>query len=155
MVERMSDTLTKIKSLRHITGLPVVLCNQAWKESGGNLEKALEILKTKGADKAASLQTRETKSGFVGLYRHHDGRSYGSIEVLCETDFVANTAEFRNFADSVAMQVATHDLVPSHTELFEEDFLVAPNLTIKEALDNLSTKTGEKIKFGAVVLGRI
>jgi elongation factor Ts len=144
-----------VKDLRKMTGMPIALCGSAWKDSGEDMEKALELLKAKGANKALRLQDRETKAGFIGLYRHHDGRSYASIEVLCETDFVANNAEFRNFAENVAMQVATHDLVPSHTELHDEDFLVQPGMTVKQALDSLSTKTGEKIKFGAVVLGRV
>jgi elongation factor Ts len=144
-----------VKDLRKMTGMPIVLCGSAWKDSGENMDKALEILKAKGATKALKLQDRETKAGFVGMYRHHDGRSYGTIEVHCETDFVANNQEFRMFADNLAMQIASHDLVPSHTELFEEDYFADAAVTVKQALDTLSTKTGEKIKLGAVVLGKI
>lgn len=144
-----------VKDLRRKTGMPIGMCAVAWKESNGNMDVAMDILKSKGAVKAERLQDRDTHAGFIGLYRHHDGKTFASIEVLCETDFVANNAEFRNFAENVAMQVATHDLVPTHTELFEEDFLVQPGVTIKQAMDGLSTKTGEKIKLGSVVLGRI
>lgn len=144
-----------VATLRKSTGMPLVLCAQAWKDSGGNLDKALEILKSKGADKAAKLQERETKAGFVGMYRHHDGKTYACVEVLCETDFVSKNAEFRNFADNVAMQVATHETIPTTTELGEADFLAAPGTTVQQALEMLSTKTGEKIKFGTLVLGNI
>lgn len=138
-----------VKNLRKMTNMPVHLCAQAWKDSGEDLDKAVEMLKTKGADKIQKLQDRETKAGFVGVYRHHDGRSVGMVELLCETDFVANTAEFRELANDFAMQVSAEDPVPSPGGFLELDFWVEDGKrTTGEALTELSVKTGEKITLG-------
>lgn len=146
-----------VKDLRNATGMPMAMCAAAWKASGENVEKALEILKDKGASKASSLSNRETKAGYCGLYRHHDGKVVGYVELLCETDFVSNTQDFRILANNLAMQLVASEstVVLTHDELLSQDSLLSPEMTVKQKIDELSAKTGEKIVLGSMFLGKI
>lgn len=137
-----------VKELRERTGMGYSMCADAWNESNHDLNKALEILKTKGATRAEKLHDRSTGAGFTGVYRHHDGRTVTIVQLLCETDFVSNMAEFRALAEDLAMQVVQGTL--SVAELQDEDMLTRPGTTVGEALKNLSAKTGERVAIGLV-----
>lgn len=147
-----------VKALRDATSMSIALCAQAWRDSGEDLTRALELLKDKGADKAARLQDRTTKAGFIGLYRHHDGMTIGMVQLLCETDFVSKTAAFRNLADNMAMHVASlSDGLPEiKNELLAQELITGHSgLTIQQEIDALSAKVGEKISLGSVTHGKI
>lgn len=102
----MSVDAELIKELRDSTGAGVLDCKKALEEADGDLEKAGEILYERGLAKAAKKSDRETEAGVLDLYSHGEGRVGVMVEVNCETDFVARTEEFREFAHEMALQVA-------------------------------------------------
>ncbi len=95
-----------IKELREKTGAGVMDCKKALQEAGGDIKKAEEILRKKGAAKAAKRAGRETAEGIVCSYIHAGGRIGVLVELNCETDFVARTDEFKTLCHEIAMQVA-------------------------------------------------
>jgi elongation factor Ts len=102
----MSASTELIKELRDATGAGVLECKKALDEAGGDIEKATAILHERGLAKAAKKADRETEAGVLDLYSHGEGRVGVMIEVNCETDFVARTDKFRQFAHEMALQVA-------------------------------------------------
>lgn len=95
-----------IKELRERTGISIMECKKALEESGGDIEKAIEILRKKGFARAKEKMDRETGEGLVYAYIHLDGKIGVLVEVNCETDFVARNEEFRELAKNIAMQIA-------------------------------------------------
>jgi elongation factor Ts len=104
----MNIGTTQIKELREETGAGILDCKEALESSGGDFEKAVEILREKGFAEAQKRADRETQNGVLELYNHGDGRVGVMVEVNCETDFVARTNEFRSFAHEIALQIAAH-----------------------------------------------
>jgi len=102
----VSVAAEQIKLLREQTGAGVKDCRDALEKTGGDLEKAVELLRAQGLAAASKRADRETRNGVLELYRHGDGRVGVIVEVNCETDFVGRTKEFREFAHEVALQVA-------------------------------------------------
>ena len=95
-----------VKSLRERTGAGIMDAKAALQESGGDLDKAIEILRVKGQASAAKRGERAAAEGVVSSYIHAGGKIGVLVEVDCETDFVARTDEFQQFAREVAMHVA-------------------------------------------------
>ncbi len=95
-----------VKTLRDKTGAGMMDCKKALAESSGNLDKAIEILRKKGAATAEKRADRATNQGIVEAYIHAGGRIGAMVEVNCETDFVAKTDDFKGLARELAMQVA-------------------------------------------------
>jgi len=95
-----------VKELRNRTGAGMMDCKRALEETGGDIEKAIEILRMKGLAAAAKKAGRVAKEGLVHAYIHGGGRIGVLIEVNCETDFVARTEEFKDLVHNLAMQVA-------------------------------------------------
>ncbi len=104
----MTVSTELIKELRDKTGAGVLDCRKALENSDGDLDKAILILREKGLADATKRAGRETKAGVVDLYSHGDGRIGVMVEVNFETDFVARTAEFREFAHEISLQVAAN-----------------------------------------------
>ena len=102
----MAITTADIKALREETNAGIMDCRKALEEAGGDFNKALEELRKKGLEKAADRAEREAAEGVVELYSHGDGRVGVMVEVNCETEFVARSEAFRNFAHEIALQVA-------------------------------------------------
>jgi elongation factor Ts len=96
-----------VAELRARTGAGMMDCKKALEESGGDLEKAVDILRKKGAAKADKRAGREASEGLIGSYVHHDGRIGVLVEVNCETDFVARTEDFRHLAKELALHIAS------------------------------------------------
>lgn len=96
----------QVMELRRMTGAGVVDCQQALDEAGNDMQKAVEVLKKKGAAKAAKKSERSTAEGMLATYLHHNKRLASMVEIQCETDFVARNPEFVAFANDIAMQVA-------------------------------------------------
>lgn len=102
----MSLSTEQIKELRDRTGISIMECKKALEESGGDIEKAIEILRKKGYSRAKEKMDRDTREGLVYAYIHLDGKIGVLVEVNCETDFVARNEEFRELAKNIAMQIA-------------------------------------------------
>jgi len=102
----MEITSEKVKELRDKTGAGMMDCKKALAESSGNLEKAIDYLRKKGAATAEKRADRATNQGLVEAYIHAGGRIGSMVEVNCETDFVAKTDDFKMLARDIAMQIA-------------------------------------------------
>jgi len=95
-----------VKELRDKTGAGMMDCKNALKEAGGDMEKAVEILRKRGVAKAEKKASREAKDGLIEAYIHPGGKLGVLVEVNCETDFVANTDDFKEFVHNLAMHIA-------------------------------------------------
>jgi len=102
----MEITAAMVKELRERTGAGMMDCKKALAESDGDAEKAIEYLRVKGLSKAAKKAGRTTSEGLVVSYIHPGNRIGVLLEIGCETDFVARTGEFQEFAQNIAMQIA-------------------------------------------------
>ena len=102
----MKITAEQIKTLREKTQAGFADCKNALEEAKGDMKKAEDILRKKGFEKAAKKSDRETGQGLVESYVHQTGKVGVLVSLLCETDFVARTDEFKTLAHEVAMQVA-------------------------------------------------
>ncbi len=98
-------TASQVQELRHRTGVGMMDCKKALQEAGGDLEQAIDLLRTRGQAKAATKAARTADEGLVGSYVHLGGKIGVLIEVNCETDFVAKTDDFQELVRSLAMQV--------------------------------------------------
>lgn len=102
----MEITAEKVKELREKTGAGMMDCKKALQETGGDLEKAIVYLREKGLAVARKRADRVANEGVIQAYIHTGGRLGVLLEVNCETDFVAKTPEFQEFAKNLAMQIA-------------------------------------------------
>lgn len=106
----MSIDAKTVAELRNRTGAGMVDCKNALVEAGGNIDAAIEVLKKKGAIKAAKKSAERTASeGLIVTYVHHNGKLSATLELACETDFVARTDDFKALAQELALQVAAMD----------------------------------------------
>ena len=114
-----------VKSLRERTGAGMMDCKAALQEAGGDLEKAIEVLRVKGQAQAAKRGERQATEGTVQSYIHTTGdlaKIGVLVEVDCETDFVAKTGDFQDFARDIALHVAAaRPLYLSEEEIPDED----------------------------------
>ena len=95
-----------VKDLREKTGAGIMDCKRALSEAGGDMDKALDILRQKGLAIAAKKAARETKEGLISSYIHAGGRIGVLAEINCETDFVARNPEFQELVKDITMQIA-------------------------------------------------
>lgn len=184
----MQITSDVVKKLRDKTGVGMMDCKKALEETGGDFEKAVEILRKKGIDVANKRSGRTASQGTVAAYIHMGGKIGVLVEVNCESDFVAKSDDFNNFVKDVSMQIAaanpdwvTREEVPqdvldkekeilkdqalktgkpekviekivegklskfySERCLIDQPFVKDQDRTIKQLLDELMAKTGEK-----------
>jgi elongation factor Ts len=167
----MAVSAETVKKLRDLTGAGMLDCKKALEETGGELDKAKEILRKRGIAIAEKKAAQETRQGLVEAYIHPDGRLGALVELNCQTDFVARTDEFRALAHELAMQVAATD--PQHIApeelpagsdgnpeelcLLAQPFIRDPGRTIQDLINDTIAKTGENIKvrrFARFHLGR-
>jgi len=139
----MSD-IEKVKELRRISGAGFKDCNSAIKESNGDLEKSIEILRIKGISKASKKMSREAKEGVV--ITSGDEKKISVIELNCETDFVAKNEDFISFGKEIGELNNFND---SNIEKLNESKMNS-GLTVEESLVSLIAKMGEKITIGRV-----
>ncbi len=184
-------TMEMIKKLREKTAAGFMDCKKALEEAGGDLEKAVDILRQKGLAVAAKRAGKATKEGVVAAYIHATKKLGAMVEVNCETDFVARTEEFQKFAYDLAMHIAAtnpicvaredmpEEVINREKEIYlaqaresgkpenviekivqgklekffkesvllEQPFVKNPDLTIQDLLNELMTKTGERIQI--------
>jgi len=124
-----------VKELRERTGAGMMDCKKALTEADGDINKAIDILREKGLAAAAKKAGRVANEGVVESYIHGGGRIGVLVEVNCETDFVANTEDFRSFAKEICMQIAaanprytSREEVPSSVIEKEKEILKAQAL---------------------------
>lgn len=140
----MQASVSDIKKLREETGAGIADCRKALEESKGDLEKAKELLKSWGIDKAASKSDRVVGAGLVDTYIHANGKVGAMVEINCETDFVARTDEFKGLCHEVAMQIAAMD--PKDVEdLLKEDYIRDSSKNIESLVKETIAKIGENI----------
>jgi len=154
-------TTDMVKELRETTGAGVMDCKRALEDAGGDMAKATVLLREKGLAAAAKRADREAKQGVVQSYIHAGGRIGVLVEVNCETDFVANTEEFRGLARDIAMQIAamsprvvsvddrTPDIEGTDEEvvLLAQPFIRDASKTIGAMVTEAVAKTGENIRI--------
>jgi len=185
----------EVKALRDRTGAGIMDCKAALQESGGDMEKAIDILRTKGAAKAAKRAERQAAEGTIGSYLHHNGKVAVLVELNSETDFVAKNTEFQKLARDLAMHIASaapitvdpNDIPAAdvareravyeaqvaeegkpenirakivegklqkwfkENSLLEQPFVKDPERTVRELVDAVSAKTGERISVARFV----
>jgi elongation factor Ts len=103
----MSISAKDVKALRDRTGAGMMDCKRALVETDGDLEAAIDLLRAKGAAKAAKRAEKSANEGTIGSYIHFDNRTAVIVEVNCETDFVANTDDFKRLAKDLALHIAS------------------------------------------------
>ena len=142
----MAVSVDTIKKLREETGAGIADCREALEASNGDMAKAKEFLKQKGFDKAASKGDREVNAGVVEVYSH-GGRVGVLLELLCETDFVAKTEDFKNLAHEISLQIAS--MKPeSVKELLEQEYIRDNSQTMDALIKSVISKVGENIQVG-------
>ena len=102
----MAISAKDVKELRDRTGAGMMDCKRALEETGGDMEAAVDLLRAKGAAKAAKRESKAANEGAIGTYIHHSGKVGVMVELNCETDFVANTDDFQALAKDIAMHIA-------------------------------------------------
>jgi elongation factor Ts len=117
----MEITAELVKKLREKTGVGLMDCKDALKQSAGDMEKAIEYLREKGLAKLQKRMGKLASEGLVASYIHTGGKIGAMVEVNCETDFVANTKEFQDFVKDIAMQItASNPLYRKREDITEE-----------------------------------
>lgn len=159
-------SLAEIKKLREMTSLGISECKKALEETKGDFNKALVILKEKGASIMEKKKDRRTSQGLIESYIHFGGNLGSLVEINCETDFVARTEVFKKFAKDIAMQVAatspkylSRENVPAEELsetcdiqqyarehcLFSQLFVKDNSITVEQYLRQVISQTGENI----------
>lgn len=143
----MKINIEDIKRLRSTTGVSIADCRKALEESGGDYQKALEWLRKHGIEKAEKKQERETSQGLIDSYIHQNGRVGALVELLCETDFVARTSEFKNLTHELVMQVAAMN--PKDVgSLLKQEYIRDNSKTVEDLIKETIAKLGENIVVG-------
>lgn len=151
--------MTLIKELRERTNAGVMECRNVLLETGGDLDKASEILRQRGLAKAERKVERVASHGLIEAYVHLNGRLGALVEVNCETDFVAHTNEFKTLAHDLVLQVAAtapkfispeeipegEKLDPAEVCLLTQPFIKEQSRTVREIIAETVSKVGEKI----------
>lgn len=157
----MEIAATSIKELRAQTSAGVMACRSALIESKGDIAKAVKILEKKSLIEAKKKVERIASQGRIEAYVHTGGRIGALIEVNCETDFVANTDDFKNLVHNLALQVAAQnpcyvspEEIPAGTKaqpevdcLLLQPFIKDPAKTIQDLVAETIAKTGENVKI--------
>lgn len=140
----MSVDVKQIKKLRDETGASIADVRKALEETNGDYIKAIDWLKIHGIQKAEKKADRTTGQGLVESYIHANGKVGAMIEILCETDFVARTDDFKHLAHEVAMQVCAMNPKDVDT-LLKQDYIRDSSMTIESLVKQAIGKLGENI----------
>jgi elongation factor Ts len=141
-----------VKALRERTGAGMMDCKAALQEAGGDVDKAIEILRVKGQASAAKRGERTASEGVVSSYIHAPGKIGVLVEVNCETDFVARNSEFQGFAREVALHIAAANPLFVSDDDVSEDVKEAELRVFREqaAAEGKPENVQEKIVEGRV-----
>ncbi|MFN4150249.1 MAG: translation elongation factor Ts [Candidatus Sericytochromatia bacterium] len=150
----MEITSGLVKELREKTGLGMMDCKKALVETSGDIEKAVEFLRKKGALKAESKSDRVTSEGTIGSYIHMGGKVGVLLEINCETDFVAKSDDFTGLVKDIAMHItATKPLYVRREDVPAEFIAKEKEIMLAQDAENLAKKPDEireKIMTGKV-----
>jgi elongation factor Ts len=156
----MRISIEAVKELRNRTNVGIADCNKALLDVGGDIEKAIEFLKQRGAAIAENKKDVAVSEGIIEAYVHHTRHIGALVELNCETDFVARTDEFRRLARDLAMQIAaaspqfiSSEEMPPEAEtepqiacLLSQPFIKDPTKTVQEIIAETIAKVGENVK---------
>lgn len=143
----MTVTADKVKELREKTNAGMMDCKKALTESGGDMEKAIDILRQKGLATAAKKASRVASEGLIGSYIHMDKLGV-LVEVNCETDFVAKTDEFKGLVRDIAMHIAAANPVYVSRDDVSQDVIEREKEIYKAQITNKPPQVVEKIIEG-------
>ena len=143
----MGVSVDDIKKLRELTGVGLTDAKKALVEAEGDFDKALEAMRKKGLTKAEKKGDREAREGLVEAYVH-GGRIGVIVEVNCETDFVARTEDFKNFAHQIAMQIAA--MAPVYAN--ESDIPEEEIARVKAEAEERVSKEGKPAEIAAKIV---
>ncbi len=148
----MSISADIVKQLRERSGAGMMDCKNALVEAGGDMERAMTILREKGISKAANKAGRATKEGVIGCYVHPGDKLAVLVEINCETDFVARTDQYKELARNLAMHVAAaNPLVVRREELSQEQIVAERDIYRTQALnEGKPEKIVDKIVEGKI-----
>ena len=167
----MQISLDKIKKVREQVGAGVMDAKKALEESGGDIEKALDLLRHKGMAAAVKKGGRKTEEGLIETYVHGGGRVGVMLEVNCETDFVARTDDFKKLCHNLAMQIAAMSPIyvnadeipddekrsPEEIALASQSYIKDPGISVSDLILEVAGKLGENVKikrFARFALGQ-
>jgi len=150
----------QVKELRQKTGAGVMDCKKALTETGGNFDKACEIITERGLAIAKKKSERTAEQGVIECYVHTGNHLGVMLEINCETDFVARTADFKELAHNIALQISAmaplyitkEDIHagdksdPAAVCLLSQPFIKDPAKSIQDIITETIAKTGENIK---------
>lgn len=156
----MKIPVEAVKELRNRTNAGILDCNKALLEMGGDMEKAIEILKQRGLAIAEEKKDMAAGEGVIAAYIHHNKRIGALVELNCQTDFAAHTDQFEELAHDLAMQVAatapeyvSSDQMPPETEtdpqavcLLDQPFIREPDKTVQQVIAEAVAEVGENIR---------
>lgn len=138
--------IEQLKKLREETQASIADCRQALEETNGDYQKAREWITKRGLERAGKKAERETSQGLIEAYIHQSGRVGAMVEILCETDFVARTDEFKKLAKEVGMQVAAMN--PADVDaLLKQEYIRDTSKTIDDLVKETIAKLGENINI--------
>ncbi|NIA09625.1 MAG: elongation factor Ts [Nitrospiraceae bacterium] len=138
----MGISAAQVKELRQRTGAGMMDCKKALIEADGNMDEAIKVLRTKGLSAAAKKAHREASEGLVVV--HGDAKKSAMLELNCETDFVARTDEFRDFAGALA-ELALGSGAANVSELKQRQLPGGDGVTVEQAISQKIAKIGENI----------
>ena len=140
----MEIDIRDIKRLREETAASIADCKRALEESSGDYKKSLLWLKKHGIEKAGKKADRKTAQGLVDSYIHQNSKVGALVLLLCETDFVARTSEFKSLVHEIAMQVAAMN--PKDIDsLLQQEYIRDGSKTIGSLIKETIAKLGENI----------
>ncbi len=152
----------QVKELREQSGAGIMECRNALIETEGDMAKALQILKENSVFMAEKKKERTTLQGLIEAYIHAKGRIGALVEVNCETDFAANTDEFKELAHNLSMQVAamnpkyiSEEDIPEGVDIEEakadclliQPFIKDPDMTVQDIINDTIAKVRENIQI--------
>jgi elongation factor Ts len=152
----MAIDIAQVKRLKDLTGVGLTDAKKALEESGGDFDKALAAMREKGLTKAEKRGEREARAGLVGTY-NHDGRIGVSVEVNCETDFVARNEIFTELVKDLSMHIAASEPADID-ELLAQPFVKDPGQTVADLVKDHAARLGENIvvrRFSRLALGEV
>lgn len=140
-------TAKLIKEVREATGSPIMRAKQVLQEQKGDKKAAIKILREEGFAKTEKRAERATGAGIVAVYQHHNKKVSVLVELLAETDFVAQNELFVECANNIALQVASMN-PKDEKELLSQDFIKDPTKKIEDLIKEVIAKTGENVNLG-------
>jgi len=136
-----------LKKIRNMTGASVDAIRKALEEADGEIERALELLKDRGAMVAAKKASRQTGEGIISYYVHANSRVGVLVKLLCETDFVARTEQFKELGHELAMHIAAMNPI-SINDFLSQTYIRDQDMTIDALIKDYIAKLGENIQIG-------